>query len=361
MSDPGVHRQFMQRALALAERGRGLTSPNPIVGAVLVASNGTVVGQGAHMVAGGPHAEVAAIEAAGPSAAGTTLYCTLEPCSHQGRTGPCVARILSAGIARVVIAVRDPNPRVAGRGVTWLRASGVDVVEGVEATAATTQHGPFFTWITRGRPFVTAKIVTSVDGFVGPEGAPVRLTSSEADRFFHRQRAEVDAVAVGAGTVLTDDPQLTPRGAFRTRPLTRVIVDWRGRVPETARLFSTLGVGPVIMVTSPEGRANQSDRFARLTDRGVEVVVAAAHDLSGALAQLGSRSIVSLLVEGGPRLHHALASAGLVDRVQWVVTPHRLTSGVTASSRLVTLEKAAHHVTALGPDWLIEFNVHRTD
>jgi diaminohydroxyphosphoribosylaminopyrimidine deaminase/5-amino-6-(5-phosphoribosylamino)uracil reductase len=186
---------------------------------------------------------VVALERAGARARGATLYCTLEPCSHTGRTGPCVERIAAAGIARVVAAVKDPNPRVAGRGFDYLRRHGIEVVEDFSHERARSQNAPFFTWIENGRPFVVLKAAVSRDGFVGVAGRRTQLTGPVADRYFHRQRAEIDAIAVGSGTILADDPSLTARGAFRPRPLTRVIFDWRVRIPATARVFST-STGP---------------------------------------------------------------------------------------------------------------------
>ena len=186
----------MRRALFLAERGRGRTTPNPIVGAVIVSPDGVVVGQGAHLQAGGPHAEVAAIEAAGEAARGATLYCTLEPCSHTGRTGPCAVRVAEAGISRVVVAVADPNPRVSGQGIAYMREHGIDVVTGVAEGEARAQHAPFFTWVTEHRPFVIVKAAATLDGYVGRPTDRVKLTGPVADRYFHRQRAEVDAIAI---------------------------------------------------------------------------------------------------------------------------------------------------------------------
>lgn len=258
-------RLFMERALLVAERGRGRATPNPHVGAV-VARDGVVVGQGVHVRAGGPHAEVVALEAAAEQARGATLYVTLEPCSHRGRTGPCTERIVAAGVRRVVVATRDPNPLVAGRGVAFLRDHGVDVTEEVGREEAERLHAPFLTWITKHRPLVIIKTAQSSDGFVGTPGGRLRITGPVADRFFHRQRAEVDAIGVGSETVLADDPLLTPRGAYRDRPLTRVIFDWRGRIPPTARVFSTLEAGPVIMFMKDEA-AEAGPHAAALTDR----------------------------------------------------------------------------------------------
>src|SRR5437660_9091505 len=244
---------YMERALFLAARGRGRTSPNPMVGAVVVTADGIVVGQGYHERAGEAHAEVRALDAAGSLARGATLYCTLEPCVHTGRTGPCTERIVSAGIARVVAAIGDPNPVVNGRGFAFLRGRGVDVEVGLGAAAASRLNQPFFTLMRQGRPFVIAKAAVSADGQVAATaGRPIRLTSPESDRHAHQTRAEMDAIGVGSGTILADDPRLTARGAYRDRPLARVIFDRHLRTPPTARVLSTRDAGPVIIVTTAQ-------------------------------------------------------------------------------------------------------------
>lgn len=352
---------MMERALFWAERGRGLTSPNPAVGAVVTDADGVVVGQGTTAPAGGPHAEVVALDAAGGRARGGTLYVTLEPCSHTGRTGPCAERVAADGVKRVVVAATDANPRVAGRGLAFLRSRGIDVTVGVRAQEALEQLAPFFTWVTRGRPFVTAKAATSADGLVGPGDRPVRLTGPEMDRFFHRQRAEIDAIAVGSGTVRIDDPQLTPRGAYRQRPLTRVVVDWRGRVAAGARLFSTLDAGPVIMVTTGSTRTRLAAHFDALERKGTEVLVFDTPGLASMLGELARRDIVSLLVEGGPALHAALADADLIDRVQVARTPVRLGRGTAAAPVMRTVPPPHARLRQFGADRLVEFDVHRTD
>lgn len=354
---------FMDRALFLAERGRGLTTPNPIVGAVVVSPDGIVLGQGAHLRAGGPHAEVIALDAAGDAARGATLYCTLEPCSHSGRTGPCCERVVRAGIRRVVVAARDANPKVQGQGLTYLALHGVEVVAGVRQAQAEAQLAPFFTWVTAKRPFVIAKAAASLDGFVGQRSARVKLTGPVADRYFHRQRAEIDAIMVGSGTVLVDDPELTARGAYRARPLTRVLVDWRARLPLSARVFSTLDAGPVIMVVSARERSRQSSHFAEAERMGVIVESFDTRDLRPVLESLAARDIVTLLVEGGPALHAAFAEAGLIDRVQWIVTPRELGAGVplVAAIRPGLGTAGPSHTRQLGEDLLIEFDVHGID
>lgn len=353
---------FMERALFLAERGLGRTTPNPVVGAVVVSPSGVVVGQGAHLRAGGPHAEVVALEAAGDRARGATLYCTLEPCSHTGRTGPCVERVVEAGITRVVAATRDPNPSVSGAGFAVLRQRGIDVVEGVAGDTAARLNAPFFRWVQHHRAFVQLKAAISRDGFVGPRGAAMRLTGAAADRYLQRQRAAIDAIAVGSETVIVDDPLLTARGAYRARPLTRVLFDWRARISPQARVFSTLSAGPVIIVVSSDAAAGQSEALAALRARGAVVQPFANYDLQAAVEWLGARDIVSLLVEGGPRLQAAFVDAGLVDRVQWVVTPSVLAEGVplwTPTERLRW--SGPPRVRTLGADTLIEVDVHRTD
>lgn len=353
----------MDRALFWAERGRGLTSPNPPVGAVLISASGVVIGQGAHLIAGGPHAEIVALDKAGSDARGATLYCTLEPCAHTGRTGPCVERIVAAGVRRVVAAVTDPNPRVSGQGFAYLEAHDVAVTTGVAQAEAGRQLAPFFTWVARRRPFVTVKAAASLDGFVGRSDARVKLTGATADRYFHRQRAEVDAIAIGSGTLLIDDPMLTARGAFRARPLTRVIVDWRGRAAASAQVFSTLQAGPVIMVVTAETLAGRPEHFAALERRGVVVQPFESRDLRLVLEWLAARDVVSLLVEGGPTLHAALADAELVDRAQWIVTPRTLGRGVPLASNFTqtVAPTGPPRVVQLGEDLLIEFDVHRID
>lgn len=224
--------EYMNRALDLAERGRGTTSPNPMVGAVIVRHDGTIVGQGYHEQAGGPHAEVRALDEAGDLARGAFLYCTLEPCCHVGRTGPCVERVTAAGIARVVAATVDADPRVSGRGFDFLRQKGIDVAIGPGRERALRLNRAYFTFKTTGRPFVIMKAATSHDNKVaaGP-GQRTQISSDEARRHAHSVRAEVDAIAVGSETVLVDDPALTVRGIHRRRPLTRVLFDRRLRIP----------------------------------------------------------------------------------------------------------------------------------
>ena len=352
---------YMQRALFHAARGAGRTSPNPLVGAVIVAPDGVVVGQGFHERAGGPHAEVRALDAAGDRARGATLFCTLEPCCHQGRTGPCAARIVDAGITRVVAAIEDPNPLVRGRGFTFLRARGVPVDVGLCAGEATALNQPFFTLMRTGRPFVLMKMATSLDGRLAE--APDRrtaLTSAAANRHAHRVRAEVDAIGVGVKTILVDDPELTARGAYRERPFTRVIFDRRLRTPPSARVLSTGSAGPVIIVTTPAG-ADQSARHL-LESAGAEVAVARDGSVGAALEHLGERGVGSLLLEGGATVQAAAWDEDVVDFVRIYVTPHVLgPAGVSFRPvrPFCPSELIDRRVEPVGPDVVIEGYVHR--
>ncbi len=354
----------MARALLLAARGRGRTAPNPMVGAVVVTPDGVTVGRGYHEAAGGPHAEVHALAEAGPRARGATLYCTLEPCCHWGRTGPCTERIVAAGIARVVAAVEDPNPKVKGGGVGYLRAHGVEVTVGPGRDEAVRLNAPFFTAMRLGRPHVTLKVALSLDGRVAAApGRPTRLTGPAANRLIHLERAEVDAVAIGSGTLLADDPQLTPRGAYRARPLTRVVFDRRLRTPPSARLLSTLGAGPVIIATTAAGAEAQAARARGLEAAGAELLVA-GEDLSVALEALARRGVQSLVVEGGPALHAAVWRAGLVDCVRIWITPLALGADGVAwlpSSLLAIGQLRDRRASCCGADVLVEGHVHRID
>jgi len=329
----------MRRALEQARRGLGRTTPNPIVGACIVTDEGVVVGDGAHERAGEPHAEVHALDEAGARARGATLYCTLEPCSHTGRTGPCTDRIIAAGIRRVVAAMEDPFPLVRGRGFAALRAHGIEVEEGLGREAALRLNQPFLTSVRDGRPFVIVKAAASLDGRIArAPGERTPLTSTAANRRVQYLRAQVDAIGVGSETVLADDPLLTVRDVYRERPLIRVIFDRRRRTPASARVFSTIKDGPVLVVGS----------------RG--------EDLQSVLRHLASEGIQSLLLEGGAQIHAAAWDAGLVDYVQLFVAPVALgREGVPLfGGRPWSMSSLIDpRVELLGPDTLIEGYVHR--
>jgi diaminohydroxyphosphoribosylaminopyrimidine deaminase/5-amino-6-(5-phosphoribosylamino)uracil reductase len=353
---------YMSRALFMAARGRGRTSPNPVVGAVVVTPDGVVVGQGYHARAGGPHAEVNALDMAGARARGATLYCTLEPCIHTGRTGPCVPRIADSGISRVVAAVEDPNPLVCGQGFASLSARGVRVDVGVGAGQAVTLNQPFFTTVREHRPFVVLKAAISADGYLAEApGRRTQLTGAAANRHAHAVRAEVDAMAVGVGTVLVDDPQLTARGVYRERPLTRVVFDRHLRTPPDARLLSTRAAGPVIIITTAESAACADGRRIRLETSGAEILVSDG-TVRSALGALASRGTTSIVLEGGAALHAAAWDEGVVDFAGIYVTPHVIGPGgvpfLPGRRFLSALRQEERTIRPLGPDVLIEGYVH---
>ena len=354
--------RWMRRAMEQARRGLGRTAPNPIVGACVVSDDGVVVGQGAHERAGEAHAEVHALDEAGDAAKGATLYCTLEPCCHVGRTGPCTDRIIAAGIRRVVAAMEDPFPRVRGGGFARLRAHGIAVDVGVERDAALRLNQPYLTVLREGRPFVIIKAASSIDGRIAAApGERTPLTSRLAGRRAQYDRAWVDAIGVGSETLLVDDPLLTARDVFRERPLARVIFDRRLRTPPEARVFATLHAGPVIILTTTA--AMDAGRVTALERVGAAVLAPPADGVRPAVEALAARGIQSLLIEGGAALHAAAWEAGVVDFVQLYVTPTILAAGGVplygpAFSTVTLVEK---RVFGLGPDVLIEGYVHRPD
>jgi len=362
---PDDDARWMRRALLLAERGIGRTTPNPVVGACVVTDGGVVVGQGAHERAGEPHAEVHALNAAGARARGATLYCTLEPCAHTGRTGPCTDRIIAAGIRRVVAAVEDPDPRVRGGGFARLRESGIEVACGVEHDAAVRLNAAFLTVKTLGRPFVVLKAATSLDGGIAARrGERTLLTGPAADRRAQYVRARVDAIAVGSETILVDDPLLTVREVFRERPLARVVFDRRLRTPAHARLFSTLSAGPVIILTSFQAMASCADRARALEAAGAMVVAVAETGLSPMLRTLVPFDIHSVLLEGGAAVHAAAWDEGVVDCVHLYVTPHVLGPDAVpflGGRPFSTTALVDRRVEPRGPDVIIEGYVHRAD
>lgn len=352
--------RHMRRALAHAWHGWGRTTPNPLVGACVVTDAGVVVGQGAHERAGEAHAEVKALDEAGPLARGATLYCTLEPCAHVGRTGPCAERVIEAGIRRAVVAMEDPFPLVAGRGLAMLREAGIDVEVGLERDAAARLNQPFLTAVRHHRPFVILKTAATSDGYIaaGP-GERTPITSGPALTHAQFTRAWVDAVAVGSETVLVDDPVLTAREVYRERPLARVVFDRRLRMRPSARLLTTVSAGPVIVLTDVEA---STGRHAPLQDAGAIVIRPPAAGLEHALAHLVTMGIQCLLVEGGATLQNALWDAGFVDYVQLYEAPARLGSDgvpLPVSRSLLADDLIERRTTVLGPDVLTEGYVHR--
>jgi len=317
-----LHHRYMERALALASRGRGRTSPNPMVGAVLV-RNHTIIGEGFHAALGSDHAEVVALKAAAASAPGATCYVTLEPCAHFGRTPPCADALIHAGVAKVVAATYDPNPAVAGRGVQRLREAGTQVEVGLLEEEAVRLNEAYFKYIRTGEPLVILKAAMSLDGKLATRtGDSQWITGEQARRRVHELRNTVDAVVVGIGTVLRDDPMLTTRldGQEGHDPL-RVIVDSRGRLPLTARLLRS-GSRPVLVATS--ARISRA-RLRTLEERGVEVTVLPPGEggisLPDLVRELGRRKITSVMIEGGGRLATSALEAGIVDKLILMLAP----------------------------------------
>ena len=318
-------RAFMRRALVLARRGWGHTAPNPLVGAVVV-RDGAVVGEGWHAEYGGPHAEIVALDAAGERARGSTVYVTLEPCAHTGKTPPCADALVRAGVARVICAMRDPNPVAAG-GARRLEAAGVEVSFGLEETRAFELNASFFHALTSTRPFVTLKLATSIDAAIADaSGRSQWLTGDAARRYVHRLRAGHDAVAVGAGTALADDPALTVRSGRPPRiPPARIVFDRRARLPMDSTLVKTARTIRTVVVVADAS----SSPSRMLADAGVQIVEAS--DLADALREIRRLDIRSVLVEGGAELAGALLASALVDRMIIFQAPIVLGAGAPSA------------------------------
>lgn len=341
------HHHFMQQALALARQAEGYTSPNPAVGAVIVKA-GRVVGQGYHRRAGAPHAEVEALRAAGEAARGATMYVTLEPCNHHGRTPPCTQAIIEAGIAELFYAVGDPNPHIAGNGHRRLAEAGLTVHQGPCTAEAQHLNRFFFHYIRTGRPYVVAKFAASLDGKIATRtGHSQWITGPAARQKGHSLRQVIDAILIGAGTAIADDPQLTTRlPQAKIRHPLRVVLDSRGRVPLTARLFQAgLPSQTLVATTSAMPTARQH----QLGQQGVGSLIlpptpAGRVDLQALLAELGQRQIISLLVEGGNQVLGAFFEAGLVNEVWAFVAPliigGQAAPGPVGGSGFNTLEQA---------------------
>ena len=366
MTDEG----HMRRALDLAERGWGHVSPNPLVGAVVLDAPGEVVGEGWHEGPGTPHAEAMALAAAGPRAYGGTTVVTLEPCDHHGRTGPCTQALIDAGVARVIAAVGDPNPIVNGAGFTRLREAGIEVVVGMCETEAARLNGAFFRHVQTGRPFVVLKAGASIDGKAAAADGSSRWITSEAARAdAQKLRAWADAIVVGAGTVLADDPALTVRDPrwSASRPPLRVVVDSGGRAVPPLRIFE--GTAPTLVATTDRAPAS---RVQAWRSAGADVAVldtdATGRVSIGELVQtLGKRDVQGVLVEGGATLGWSFVRAGLVDRVVVYLAPILVggtaAPGVLAGDGFVPIDAALplsfSVVERIGPDLKVEADVQR--
>ncbi|GAC1661206.1 MAG: bifunctional diaminohydroxyphosphoribosylaminopyrimidine deaminase/5-amino-6-(5-phosphoribosylamino)uracil reductase RibD [Candidatus Acidiferrum sp.] len=370
--------RFMQRALALAHVSTGLASPNPLVGCVLV-RQGQVVGEGFHQFDGRDHAEVVALKIAGERAVGATMYVTLEPCNHTGRTGPCTEAIISAGVRRVVAAMRDPNPTVHGAGFERLRAADIEVVTDFCEDEARRLNEGFTCWITRKRPFVTLKAALTLDGQMAlpqissgrgggrkkkstrHQGSPW-ITSEESRAEVHRMRHAADALITGIGTILADDPLLTDRaGLPRRRLLLRVVLDSKLRLPVTSRIVKTADDDLLVFTAA----SLQSAKARKLQKAGVEIVRARTWqgriDLGWALEELGRRQILGALLECGSNLNGAALGANIVDKVFLFYAPKiagKISVPFAVSAHLKHAPLQGVRVLQFGPDFAIEGYLH---
>ena len=360
--------RYMAKALELAERGIGLAQPNPLVGALLV-NEGGIVGEGWHEGPGSPHAEMAAIAAAGERARGATLYTTLEPCAHHGRTPPCAPAIVEAGVSQAVVASTDPNPVVDGRGLRWLREAGLRVVEGVLREPADRLNAGFMKHVRTGLPFVTLKLAASLDGKTAARDRSSRwITGDDARLDAHRLRAQSGAIMVGAGTVLGDNPSLTVRlDGYRGRPPLRVVVDGRGRTPSNANVLDD--AAPTLIATTPVSPAPVRRAWE---EAGAEVLVADVAD-EGAFALqrlvelLGKRDIQNVLIEGGSTVAWAAVEAQLVDRLVVYFAPKLLggeeAPGILGGAGVPNISEAISltvtEIARIGEDLKVVADVHR--
>jgi diaminohydroxyphosphoribosylaminopyrimidine deaminase/5-amino-6-(5-phosphoribosylamino)uracil reductase len=315
--------QHMHHALTLAERALGCVAPNPAVGCVIVSPDGRVVGRGWTQAGGRPHAETVALAQAGEGARGATAYVTLEPCAHFGQTPPCADALSAAGVARVVAAVEDPDPRVKGQGFEKLRAAGIEVITGVIEEEAAALNAGFFLRVTQNRPLVTLKIARSKDGKTIRKTGGEWITGEEARRFGHLLRAKHDAILIGVGTALADDPELTCRlPGLEARSPQRIVLDTELRLPAASKLAASAREVPVLVMTAAQGGV-------ALRAPGVEIVEIAKNDsgrldLAAVLRELARRGITRLLVEGGATVAAAFLQADLVDRLEIFTAPIEL-------------------------------------
>ncbi|MGI5871434.1 MAG: bifunctional diaminohydroxyphosphoribosylaminopyrimidine deaminase/5-amino-6-(5-phosphoribosylamino)uracil reductase RibD [Bacillota bacterium] len=357
---------FMQRALALAAKARGWTAPNPMVGAVVV-KNGRIIGEGYHHRAGEPHAEIHALNQAGENARGATLYVTLEPCCHQGKTPPCTRRIIQEGLARVVVAMEDPNPLVAGKGLTQLRQAGIIVETGLLQQEAAKLNEVFIKYITTKQPFVVLKTAITLDGKIAAVSGDSRwITGPAALRYVHRLRHYYDGVMTGIGTILKDDPQLTcrlPGGPYKN-PV-RIILDSRGRTPLTAKVLQGLAETPTIIVVTKAAPPSQMAALAKTGAKVLQVSPDASGriDLKQLMTKLGALGISSVLLEGGGQVNASAVAAGIVDKYLVFIAP-KIIGGATAPTFVTgtgikmmedAIRLSSPQIRRFGQDLLLEY------
>lgn len=333
MNESADDRHFMTRAIELAQRGRGHVEPNPMVGCVLV-RDGAIVGEGWHQRFGGPHAEIEALAAASDSARSADAYVTLEPCCHEGKTGPCSQALIEAGVARVVVGCQDPNPQVAGKGLDELRAAGVSVETGVLAEQTAELIAPFAKLVTIGQPWVIAKWAMTLDGKLATRTGSSQWISGEASRaVVHQLRGRVDAILVGRGTAEQDDPLLTARPPG-PRTATRIVLDSAARLSPNSKLAQSTDQGPLLIAVSQDAPA---DRRKQLEACGAEIVELPGDDhavrTTALLDELGRRQMTNLLVEGGPKVFGTLQDLGAIDEVHVFIAP-KLVGGASAPSAI---------------------------
>jgi diaminohydroxyphosphoribosylaminopyrimidine deaminase/5-amino-6-(5-phosphoribosylamino)uracil reductase len=358
--------KWMKRALQHAEKGRGKTSPNPMVGAILV-KEGKVMGEGYHVKAGGDHAEIIAIKQAGDEARGATLYINLEPCTHYGKTPPCAPAVIRAGVKRVVIGMADPNPLVRNKGIENLKGAGLEVEVGIQEKECRRLNEAFCKYILKREPFIILKVAATLDGKIAARDGDSKWISGEASRrFVHRLRDQVDGVIVGIGTVLKDDPMLTARVRGGRDPY-RIILDSRLRIPERAKVTEISPSKTIIATTE----AAPKDKIERLENKKVRVLVLDSKEgrinLKTCLSKLGEMEMMSLLVEGGSQVNGAFLDENLVDKLLLFLSPKLIGDsqalGIFGGKRVTNLKEAIVlreiRTKRIGEDILIEGYVKR--
>ena len=327
-----VDERFMKLALSLAERARGRTNPNPMVGAVIV-RDGLMVGQGYHRRAGTPHAEIHAIADAGAKTEGATIYVSLEPCSHHGRTGPCTEAIVKAGLSRVVMAMTDPNPRVSGRGKRILEEHGIQVTTGILESESRKLNEAYIKYITTDRPFVILKTAMSLDGKIATASGCSRWISCEdSRRLVHQIRDEVDAIMVGIGTVLRDDPSLTTRLGIpleKGHDPIRIILDSRASIPLKSKVLNLDSPAGTIIAVTPQAPQDKIDQLKQRAEVLILPEQSGRVDLEALMEKLGRMEIMNILLEGGAEVNASALKAGIIDKVMVFIAP-KLISGSTS-------------------------------